>query len=144
MAWYKCSSPAGIGLSSGDVQLITDYTVHMTITVWDQFGSPIGDVYANAAISETFNSAIVPVNQSLTAGSTYTDPFGYVALGAVVASNDPQVATWPSKPVLPFSSPAGQTIFSQPVQVDGFAITPIVNRSWANTSPPNTVTVTWP
>jgi hypothetical protein len=139
-----CVFPAGEGLNPGYVQLITDYTIHMTITVWDQFGASVGDLYANAPISGTFGSTIVPINQLLTQGSTYTDPFGYVAKGAVVASNDPSVASWPSMPVLPFPVGNGQTTFSQPVQVDGFAITPIVNRGWATTGPPNTLTVTWP
>jgi hypothetical protein len=69
------TSPVCFGAGS-NVCLVTDYTTPLTITVWDQFGSTIGDLYAGATISETIGKDSSPINQALTSSSTYTDPFG--------------------------------------------------------------------
>jgi len=141
VAINACKSPVAAGIGTND-SLYTDYSIHMTITVWDQFGTPVGDLYAGAAVLEPYQSIYIPINQSLTSGSTYTDPFGpgYISV-ASLPQNDPRVAAWPSQPLGPF--PITTQTPTTPVQVDGFPIGTISTRTWTSTSP-NTVTVTWP
>jgi hypothetical protein len=133
------TSPADPGLPPGTVQLVTTYVKFLTITVKDQFGDLVGDLYQGASVSEFGGTAI---NQSLSAGSTYSDPVGAASLGPVVAAGSAQATAWPTQPLLPMQAiNATQNI---PVEVDGFALNPgIVNRQVIAT-PPNTLTITWP
>jgi hypothetical protein len=141
LAISACTSPVVLGIGT-NVDLFTDYSIHMTITVWDQFMTSVGDLYAGAAISETSGGTVYPINQTLTSSSTYTDPFGpgYVS-ASNVSPSDPRVAAWPSQPLGPF--PIATQTPTTPVQVDGFSIGTISTRTWTSTSP-NTVTITWP
>jgi hypothetical protein len=139
-----CTSPASEGIPTGDVSLFTDYEVRLTVTVWDQFGTTVADLYAGASVSETnpANGLIVPINQNLTSGSSYTDPVGPLEVGtAAIAASDPAVAAWPSHALLPLQTQSGRPIL--PVQVDGFPIGTISTRVFSST-PPHTVVITWP
>lgn len=151
------TSPALINVPSNQFALVTIYMRFLTITVKDQFGALIGDIYPGAEISESPPPPIVSVfkiNQSLTAMSTYADPVGTKEGSTVVPAGVPQVASWPSQPKIPLQNgtQTGQPQFS--VFVDGFRLTPdpaISNRQITNTgngssitSPPVTVTITWP
>ncbi len=138
------TSPAFQGLAPGRVALTTIYCRILTITVKDQFDALTGDVYLNAAITETLGSPPVTysINQSLTSGSTYSDPVCQIRFVNDVLAGSPAAASWTSEPLVPMVNESGSQ--NIPVQVDGFALSPaIVNRGWTAT-PPNTFTISWP
>ncbi len=104
----------------------------MTIPVVDQFGKPLNSVY------EESGGNWVPINQTISASGTYTDPVGVGNVGQTVPLGNPLNVAWPASP-----SPQGPDDASPPVQVAGFALSPgIVDRnvSYAN----GTLTITWP
>jgi hypothetical protein len=132
------TSPAFAG-PAGSVLLASVYIKFLTITVQDQFGDPVGDLYQGATVSENGGTSI---NQPLSAASTYQDPVGVFASGGVVAAGSAAATAWPTQPVLPI--PTLNITQNIPVEVDGFALSPaIVNRN-VSSAPPSTVTITWP
>jgi hypothetical protein len=136
------TSPAFPDLGSGWVALTTLYCRALTITVKDQFDALIGNIYLGANVTETLNNSIVPINQSLTASSTYSDPVCSLIFVNSVLSGSDSATSWPQQPLMPMESGNGNQ--NIPVQVDGFALSPsIVNRSWT-AAPPGTFTISWP
>jgi hypothetical protein len=130
-AW---SSP----LANGDVALVTLRARILTITVHDQFGDGLGDVYDGAVVSE----GGLDINRRLTATGTYSDPVGIARLRGVFAKTSQTAKDWPTDPLLPFPNASIDT--SRAVEIDGFSLNPaVVNRTatWTN---PSTLTITWP
>jgi hypothetical protein len=139
------TSPAVPGLPANHVLLATIFVRFLTITVQDQCNNLIGDLYAGARVTETHETAMVDINQPLTASSTYSDPAGVMndQGGAVVPRDDPAATGWPTWPLLPM--PALDVTQNVAVQVDGFALAPaIVGRRVVASPSANTVTITWP
>jgi hypothetical protein len=138
------TSPAiPVGLAANEVLLATIFVRFLTITVKDQCDSLIGDLYAGARVTESVGTAMVDINQPLTASSTYSDPAGVINDGAVVERGSPEAVGWPTWPLPPM--PALDITQNVAVQVDGFALVPaIVGRRVVATPSTNTVTITWP
>jgi hypothetical protein len=143
------SVPAAPGVPQGYVERVTFYSRWLTITVWDQFKDPIGELYKGADITEHSG---VPNNTTLSKDSTYLDPSGVVVdfeirNGAIVVirANDQRAIDWPSQPKLPIPTTYPATLpQSLSVEVDGFVLNPsIVNRT-VHLTPPNQLTITWP
>lgn len=138
------TSPFIGNLPPGDVLLATTYGRVLTITVWDQFGEPIGDIYQGAAVSEDDPSGGThPLNQLLTAASTYSDPVGTAAINSVVTAGSPDALAWPSQPQMPLTL-SGSFPATLNVYVDGFLLNPAIVSRTLTFSPPNSVTITWP
>ena len=146
------TSPALIDVPANQVALKTVYIRNLTITVCDQFGGLIGDLYQGAEISENSLLGVFSINQFLTASSTYTDPVGFSVGPTVVAVGSSQANNWPTQPKLPFPSGTFTDPQNISVFVDGFALNPaIANRTvtatgngFSSTSPPVTLTISWP
>jgi hypothetical protein len=146
------TSPAIIGLPSGQVQLSTIYVRILSITVRDQFDALIGDIYPGAEVSELSGGSYHSINQSLTTSSTYSDPVGVSLASSVVAAGSSAANSWPTQAKIP--APAGCFPDTQniAVRVDGFNLNPaIANRmveicgnGSSTTSPPVSLTITWP
>ncbi len=148
------TAPPIVCLPAGQVKLFTMYLRNLSITVCDQFGDLIGSLYQGAEISEFASCALqyLSINQQLSSASTYIDPVGWGTYGVTVAAGSSQATNWPSAGKVAASIgclTGNQTI---DVKVDGFLLTPsIVNRTVdicgngsATTSPPVTLTITWP
>lgn len=153
-ALNETTSPVAIGVPSGQVWLVTGYYYFLTITVLDQFGGKIGDLYSGSTVTETWigDGQNHNTNQNLTTNSTYTDPTGYgkplYIWGNFVSATSTQAKDWvkATTPTLPLPiSPVSWTD-NLPVQVDGFDLNPaIVNRQiTTNIGPPPTITIIWP
>jgi hypothetical protein len=151
------TSPAIIGLGTGQVRLATYYARYLTITVKDQFnpGDPVGDIYPDAEVSElATDGSYHSINQPLTASSTYSDPVGALVGSHDVAAGSPAAISWPTQPRVSFpaGSPCPSSLQNLLVKVDGFSLSPSVsNRTVticgdgvSTTSPPVTITITWP
>ena len=137
------TSPGILGLPPGTVMLTTVYIRFLTITVHDRWNHPIGDLYAGAAVTETFGGSNFPINQTLSANSTYLDPVGYPEGQQIVAAGSPAAIAWPSAPTNPLSHNNSE-VQNVAVQIDGFNLNPaIVNRTVTAVAP-NNVTITWP
>ena len=149
------TSPAELCLPAGQVRLATMYERFITVTVRDQFGGLIGGLYQGAEVSE-----IAPcdgqwhsINQPLSSVSTYQDPVGALIGNTLAARGSTAANNWLSAGKIAW--PSG-CISSQPqnfaVRVDGFNLSPAVaNRvvticgdNTSTSSPPVTITVTWP
>src|SRR6266404_3652041 len=148
------TSPGWVCLPPGQVRLMTIYVRFLTVTVCDQFGGLMGDLYQGAEVSELADCDGVyhSINQPLSASSTYLDPDGTGVGTTNVAAGSADAINWPTQPRNPI--PAG--CFTEPVEsiqvkVDGFLLSPgIANRQWticgdgvSTTSPPVTVTISW-
>lgn len=140
------TSPAVYSLPNNQVALATIYMRFLTITVKDQFGDLIGDIYKDAVVTETIGTATFSINQKLTSSSTYLDPVGQLEPnpnGSVVPKDDPEVAAWPSAPKAPLTpQPDVSSVF--PVQVDGFVLDPGLGGRKFTSTLPNIITITWP
>jgi hypothetical protein len=143
MALNLTTSPTK-NIDSGHVELDTIYARFLTITVLDQFGDPLGNLYQNAEVEENIFGTLVSINSPLSATGTYSDPVGAVLHGNKVAKGDPSIADWlkPDAAKLPLMADSEpQTIA---VSVDQFALTPsVAGRTWTAT-PPNSITISWP
>jgi len=140
----KTTSPAIIDVPLGQVELSTVYARFLTITVCDQFGGLIGNLYQGAEISENSPLGIVSINQFLTSSSTYSDPVGTREICCNVTAGSATAQAWPSQPQIPLMQ-NGNFIQNISVFVDGFALSPaIVNRQVTISSSPVSVTITWP
>ena len=137
------TSPAIIRLPPNQVELSTIYVRFLTITVKDQFGDLIGDLYQGAEVSEADLGQLFSINQPLTAMSTYSDPVGTREVCCVVARGSAQANAWPSQPNIPLSQ-SGSAPQNIDVFVDGFRLTPGIANRQVSVSPPRNVTITWP
>jgi Big-like domain-containing protein len=143
------TSPGWVCLPAGQVKLITGYYRFLNITVCDQFGGLMGDLYEGAEVSEfaSCDNQYHSINQPLTTSSTYVDPTGLSASqtnGSVVPAGSPEAQSWPSQPLITFQGSASNTD-NIGVRVDGFQLNPgIVNRQWTISSSPPSVTIAWP
>lgn len=135
------TSPAIIGLPAGQVQLGTIYVRFLNIIVWDQFGDTIGTLYAGAAVTEHGG---IPINQNLTAASTYSDPVGFLFAPAVaiVPAGSPAALAWPTRPLEPMQAQTATQNIS--VEIDGFALAPAIVNRRVTATPPTTITIVWP
>lgn len=136
------TSPPAQGAGPGEVELATIYARFLTIKVIDQFNDLIGDIYVGAEVTETLGASNVSINQYLTSSSTYSDPVGLKIHHSFVSDGSTAAMNWPTQTLLPMvSASATQNI---PVQVDGFTLVPgIAARTWTST-PPSTLTISWP
>lgn len=137
------TSPGVVGLARGEVLLCTVYVRYLSIVVHDQFGASIGDVYLGAKVAEILQGQTVDNGITLSASSSYLDPVGTCRHNNdIVDAGSTAATTWWSQPMLPMvNNSATQNI---PVLVDGFTLNPsIVNRTWT-TTPPSTLSITWP
>lgn len=138
------TTPPATGVPPGMVALVTLYMKVLTVTVVDQRGDSLGDLYQGAGISEADTSGVlVAINQQLSSSGTYSDPVGDGVVSALVARDSAEARQWPTQPALPWTATKS---FTQnfAVFVDNFRLDPgVVNRT-ASLSPPNNVTITWP
>lgn len=139
------TSPAlGDPIPPGTVALVTIYDRFLNITVKDQFGDLIGDLYQGASITE----GGIPINQSLSAASTYSDPVGPVFAKSpdiavtVVPRGSADATAWSSQPLVPMQFRS--TTQNIPVEVDRFSLHPAIENRQVTATQPNTVTITWP
>lgn len=142
LAATATTSPAAFGLPAGQTVLWTVYERLLTVTVWDQFKSPIGDLYAGATITENGQ----PIAKILSSASTYQDPAGVGVVttpAQIVPVGDPAALAWPTQPILVPTGTVTQNTSSN-VEVDGFELNPAVVGRTATLVPPNNLTITWP
>lgn len=154
-AFDAMTSPAELCLPAGQVRLATMYERFLSVIVCEQFGALIGDLYQGAEVSEVApcDGQWHSINQPLTSESTYSDPVGALIGNTQVARGSSAANSWLTAARIPW--PVG-CISSQPmfaaVRVDGFDLNPAVaNRTvticgdgQSATSPPVTITITWP
>jgi hypothetical protein len=149
------TSPAILFLLPGQVQLSTIYVRFLNVTVCDQFGGLIGELYQGAEVSEfvSRDGQFHSINQFLTSVSTYSDPEGAFVTATIVAAGSNAANQWPNQARKP--APSGCNLGpleSTRVKVDGFELSPAIdNRQWtlcgnglSFTSPPVTLTISWP
>ena len=137
------TSPA-LDIDKDHLELDTIYCRFLTITVLDQLGDPLGDLYQGAEVEENLFGTVVSINQYLTATGTYSDPVGAFVRGNTVPNGDPSIADWlkPGATMRPLTAQSEpQTIA---VSVNQFPLTPsVAGRTWTAT-PPNSITISWP
>ncbi len=148
------TTPPWAGIPSTQFLLVTMRVRPLTVTVHDKWNHPIGDVYEGAEVSEVVGSnPEFSINSPITASSTYIDRVGVFTPkppGTPVASNDPQVAAWPSQPKLDALSLGDCVSETQniTVKVAGFDLNPsVANRSvelCRNAAGTYTLQITWP
>lgn len=157
LAEWTGSSPVFLGLGANQRRLITFYGRFLKITVCDQFGGLMGDLYMGAEISELVGTP-VSINQTLQSDSTYADPVGAELPNQNVGTNGitsdaTAISAWPTAALIPFpNTSATSDPQSVQVRVDGFILNPsIANRrvtvagdGVSTSSPPVTITITWP
>jgi len=140
------TSPALFDVPRGQVLLITAYFHTLIVTVEDQFGDILDELYEDApveefiVVEELFERAWHRINQSLSAAGTYLDPVGFPARGPQVPRRDRSVLQWARQPLIPLA-PGGQRQ-SLPVKVGGHFVGTIV-RDVIETPPAN-IQVIWP
>jgi len=158
IAEWAGSSPAFLGLAPNQRRLVTFYGRFLNITVCDQFGGLIGDLYLGAEISELIGGTPVSINQTLQSNSKYADPVGAELPNQTigpngVTSNASAISAWPTAALIPFPNGSAKSDpQSVQVRVDGFILNPsIANRTVtiagngvSTSSPPVTITITWP
>jgi Glucodextranase, domain B/PKD domain/Viral BACON domain/Carboxypeptidase regulatory-like domain len=149
LAANNTTSPA-YQVPSPMVVLESVYALNLTITVQDQFGLSIGDIYQGAPVAET--SAQIPnqtgINQTITAAGSYTDPVGVgdclgYPICVIVNQNSQQAKQWPNSPLqlmLATNQPQNYSVYVDTIQLN----TGIVNRQVVTDPSNNTITVTWP
>ena len=76
MALNRTTSPV-VNVDRDHVELDSVYGRRLTITVVDQFGDPLGDLYKDAEVEEILFGIVVSINSPLSNSGTYTDPVGY-------------------------------------------------------------------
>jgi hypothetical protein len=137
------TSPGLIDVPANKVIRVTYWAQWLTITVNDQFGNTLGDLYTGQPVLEYIFGGWYPINQSLSGAGTYLDPVSsFRTMGSLVDPNSPAAIAWPTKPKL-----AVMTInYTQniPVKVAGHQLnTGIVNRRLV-VDGNRKVTITWP
>lgn len=112
------TSPAGLGLPPGYVYLITAYIRYLNVIVKDQFGENIGSLYQGAEVAEYVNFLWRPINQSLTAASTYADPVGEIIVYGYALRESSIAQQWTTQPLQPMVE--GSETRTVTVAIDGF------------------------
>jgi hypothetical protein len=143
-----------VGLLPNTVQLVTIYAHVLTVSVLDQFDGLIGDLYQGAELSEPLGpgGVFVSLNQPLSSASAFLDHVGIQWGTMTVSAGSSQANSWPSASRLPLPSGCATGTQTFDVKVDGFLLNPaIVNRmlticgdGTSVTSPPVTITISWP
>src|SRR5215471_7846092 len=148
------TSPSIVDVDSTEKVLVTVYLRWLTITVRDQFTDLIGDIYLNAEISEALGVSVYSLHQHLTSTSTYVDPVGHFEGSTIVSATDTtDINNWVNGSTMnPLPSGLSPSTQNLPVFVDNYRLKPdpaISNRTITysgsgTTSPPVSVTITWP
>src|SRR5262249_41451642 len=143
MALNRTTSPV-VNVDRDHVELDSVYGRRLTITVVDQFGDPLGDLYKDAEVEEILFGIVVSINSPLSNSGTYTDPVGYLITSRVVAKNDPAVGTWldPTTALLPLTQDSLTDNID--VSVDQFPLSPSIVGRRKSATPPSSVTIVWP
>lgn len=124
-----------------NVALVTVWLFPLTITVLDQFGNVLDDIYIGAPVYEKgANDLFFNINVRIVSGGTYTDLVGVVEVNSIVPAGSDPAILWPSQGPLQMTFPGeNQTI---PVSVGGNSIGTIRRTTIA--TPPNNVQIIWP
>jgi hypothetical protein len=137
------TSPAWWGLPANTVKLVTAWIHWLTVTVEDQFGTVLDDLYEGVEVQEKIgSSAWRSINQPLSADGTYQDPVGVNQWPAVseVPAGGQAAQDWPTQPTLTMQ--ARRIPQRIGVKVGGHSIGTI--RRTVIATPPNHVEVEWP
>jgi hypothetical protein len=144
-----CTSPAFIDPrinNDSKVALVTIYGHDLQITIVDQFGDPLDELYEGAEVSEKTKASggFFYINQQLDANGTYTDPVGFIPpkRPLVVNANSTEHDQWENQdPPAPF----GVDKDNQNIQlrVGGHPIPNIRRKVTAKTNP-DRVIIEWP
>lgn len=136
------STPAHEAVAAPDVSRITFYGVTLTVQVEDQLKMPCGDIYAGSEITESES----PINQQLTAASTYSDPVGILFLkdgqNGFWPPGSPQAQAWPTDPPAPAQNVTRD--ISRAVEVDGFVLEGGTGPRTATLTSAGLLTINWP
>jgi hypothetical protein len=141
----ESTSPAGWGVPTGYVALMTIFCRNVTVSVADQFNATIGDVYLNASVTEYVSSQWRSINQAITSGSAYTDPVCYLDPRAepnLVLAGSTAYTNWLSEPLEPLVSTSSDV--NPAVKIDGFELSPGLGSRHMTTTPPSSLTITFP
>jgi hypothetical protein len=156
------------------VLLATVYAQWLSVPVVDQFGAPVGDLYAGSPIIE---DGWAGINQTLRADSTYLDPVGVIIANETtdVVQSIPDGYTdmdgngqWSPGDILtndynennmydgatprvaqwPTAAPTPLVPKTETqdiaVEVDVFPLKPGVVKRTSTANPPDTITIVWP
>lgn len=83
--------------------LVTHWSQWMTITVDDQWGNTLNDIYEGVDVEELYDESWWDINQDMTAGGTYQDPvslFRCPPIYIVLKTSD-AAQNWPAPPPPP-------------------------------------------
>ncbi len=155
---HRRTRPAFPDLRPNEVARITLYGHNLTITVVDQFGDPLDELYEREMVRESLSNpdeetaTWFNINQFLDAEGRYTDPVGgygrmWPNLDRIHPLHKHLRDAWKAGP--PPSAPFPVGNFGQDirVQVAGHELTPIPaisGRRVSLTTPPNQVEIIWP
>lgn len=101
IAQWAGSSPA-TNAPAGQAEITTFWGFRITVVVWDQFDSPLGDVYATQLVYEDIGAGPTSTNLRLDTSGAYLDPVGgtahsgsgpgaeYIAISDATTWQDPQ------------------------------------------------------
>jgi hypothetical protein len=122
---------------NSQVYLATLYVTYLTVPVVDQLepGESLGNLYEGADVTEAGG----PINQKVTATSTYLDPVGPRSRQGIYCKSDPFVARWPTEPSLPMSAENPPPSFLS-VEIDGFVLLGGLDGRDTDPMPPNRLT----
>ncbi len=135
IAMNATTTPPFPSVPSTQFLLVTMYVRPLTVTVLDKWDHSIGDVYEGAEVSEVFGgNPELSINSPITASGTYIDYVGVLTPkqpATPVASNDPQVAAWPTAAKVDATTPGNCLSGTQniTVKVAGMGLTPAIARS---------------
>jgi hypothetical protein len=145
MALDLTTSPSYSGGKKGNVFLVCEYLLWLTVPVVDQFGNPLDSMYNGVDVTELNN---VPINQKIKDG-TYQDPVGPGDPFEEVEATSPVVPMYLKGQTYSLKDPNDSIVQNIAVQVGGWSLNPgVKNRTVSWVTDPDTksvtITVTWP
>ena len=137
----RTTSPAS-RVRQNRAALVTAWFHWLTVTVEDQFGDVLDDLYQGVEVRERWSGIALEINQSLNATGTYQDPVGVVRTRQPwhVLANSQAAQDWPQAQTLPMIAFRNKQRIR--VWVGGHDVGTI--RRDVIGTPPNHVEINWP
>jgi len=135
------SSPAW-RVRRDEVELVTAWFHWLTVTVEDQFGDVLDDIYDRAEVEERVSRVQFDINQQLRGDGTYLDPVGVVSRPPTsrVRADSEAANEWPDEETLTMVASTQNQVIR--VLVGGHEIGNIIRDVIA--TPPNHIRINWP
>jgi len=148
------TKPVAYGAPAGFMGLGTTYLHVQTMTVNDQFGDVLDELYEGSDVTELVEGEIIDINYDLSATGQYKDPVGPVAWYATLPKviEDPMTGQTMDNPELrmafsnmPFLAPGALPATSQDAVavVGGHRLEPNLSARTVEFVPPKRVIIRW-